>query len=218
MTLPCGHTFNPTVLAVHFLYQHMRCPVCRAGHDAVMRLECVPTDVRDAFREKLQSMRESDDPPAGLLIAVNVADVEQDLLLTVEVSVPPDKFSALAQTRIYRAEPSVGTSFNAYNTQRSFSRILGTFLGRRTAGTDECLRVCLTHPLFELALYSAPIALADLTSAHTFVITQHNQCIARLHCAPHQHECGVQIHTSTIVQTCLARIQQALTHYATLSL
>ena len=206
MTLPCGHTFNPTALAVHFLYQHMRCPVCRAGHDGVMRLECVPADVRDVFCKKLRSMRERHDPPVGLLYAVDVADVEQDLLLTVEVSVQPDEFAAIAQTRIYRAGPSIGTSFNAYNTQRSFSRLLGTFLGRHTARSVEFLRVRLTHPLFELPLYSAPTALADLTSAHTFVITQHNECIARLHYTPHQHEYGLHVHTSTIVETCLARI------------
>ena len=213
MTLPCGHTFNPTVIAVHFLYQHMRCPVCRAGYDGVMRLECVPTDMRDAFRDKLQSMRQSDGPPVGLLYAVNVANVEQDLLLTVEVSITPNDFSALAQTRISRAEPTISTSFNTYNTQRSFSRILGTFLARRTAGSDVFLRVRLTHPLFVHPLYSAAFAMTDTTSVHKFLISQHNQCIARLHYTSQKHGCGVEIHTSRIVETCLARIQQALMYY-----
>jgi len=215
LTLPCGHTFHPTAIAVHFLYQHMRCPVCRAGYDGAMRLECVPTETRDAFRDKLQSMRLCDYPPAGLLYAVDVSDVEVDLLLTVEVGRPHpcSDFSALAQTRLYRAEPSIGTGFNAYNTQRSFSRLLHTFLARQTAGSDLFLRVRMHHPLFVRPLYSAPLSLADTSSAHTFLISQHDQCIARLHYTPHKHGCGVEMHTSTIVHTCIARIQQALTYY-----
>ena len=33
VVLPCQHTFHPTALAQHFVYRHMRCPVCRAGRD-----------------------------------------------------------------------------------------------------------------------------------------------------------------------------------------
>ena len=29
--LPCGHVFSPCALALHFLVQDMRCPICRVG-------------------------------------------------------------------------------------------------------------------------------------------------------------------------------------------
>jgi len=211
LTLPCGHTFNPTAIAVHFLYQHMRCPVCRVGYDGVMRLECVPTDMRDAFRDKLQCMRQSDGPPAGSWFAVRVSDVELDLLLTVEVAHTDNDFTALARTRLYRAAPRMGTSFNTYNTQRSFSRLLSAFLARQTAASDVVLRVCLNHPLFEHPLCSAALAVTDNTSSHTLRMALHNECIARLHYTPLEHR--VDVHTSTLVRTCVARLHQVLTYY-----
>lgn len=56
--LPCGHTFHPCAIALHFLSTNMRCPVCRKGSTSRMQLSCIPTDMQALFSEKLLSINE----------------------------------------------------------------------------------------------------------------------------------------------------------------
>ena len=59
--LPCGHTFHPCALALHFLSTNMRCPVCRKGSTSRMQLSYIPTDMQALFSEKLLSINEAEE-------------------------------------------------------------------------------------------------------------------------------------------------------------
>lgn len=51
LTLACNHTFHPTCIALHFLKTDMRCPVCRVGPNARMKLDCIPQNIRSCFEK-----------------------------------------------------------------------------------------------------------------------------------------------------------------------
>ena len=213
LTLPCGHTFNLTAITVHFLHQHMRCPVCRAGHDGVMRIESVPAEMRAAFGATVRRLQLPDAPPQTLVCSVEVDDVERKLQLAVEVTSTrqPQAFTRLAQTRLYRAAPAFCVNFNRYNTQRSFSRVLDTFLGSQAARDGVRVRFCIKHPFFPLPLYSAPLP-SNGARPLAFEVSEQARCVARLAYAPQQHawRCTVDMNTVAVVETCLSHLQQAL--------
>ena len=59
--LPCGHVFSPSALALHFLVQDMRCPVCRAGSTTRMSISSVPLSIRHIYAKKVQEISKTDD-------------------------------------------------------------------------------------------------------------------------------------------------------------
>ena len=54
--LPCGHVFHACSLALHFLVQDMRCPICRVGHETCMSLDCIPLSIRNSYSSKLKTI------------------------------------------------------------------------------------------------------------------------------------------------------------------
>jgi len=58
LLLPCGHTYHPCALAVHFLSNDMRCPVCRAGNSSRMQISCMPLDMQQIFANKILSINQ----------------------------------------------------------------------------------------------------------------------------------------------------------------
>ena len=58
LLLPCGHTYHPSSLALHFLSNDMRCPVCRAGNSSQMQISCMPFDMQEIFAERILSINE----------------------------------------------------------------------------------------------------------------------------------------------------------------
>jgi hypothetical protein len=57
--LPCGHVFSPCALALHFLVQDMRCPICRVGCKTRMNIACVPGDIRPLYARKMEQLEEA---------------------------------------------------------------------------------------------------------------------------------------------------------------
>ena len=70
--MPCGHVFSPSALALHFLLQDMRCPICRAGHATRMSISCVPLSIRQHYAEKIASTAESTDMEISVEDIINV--------------------------------------------------------------------------------------------------------------------------------------------------
>ena len=77
--LPCGHTFHACALALHFLVQDMRCPICRLGSTARMSIECVPAAIRLLYGSKLDRVEQSE-------LVVDPAEI-MDLLTQMHLQV-----------------------------------------------------------------------------------------------------------------------------------
>ena len=221
--LPCGHTFHPTALALHFLFRDMRCPVCRAGHGGAMDIASVPACMRDAFRAKLQAMCPAQDAslPQALQYAIRRDDIECLLLMTVEIArvQRPDDFRVLARTRLHRASPGHVSGFNLYETQCSFRRLLDTYLGTAIHHSELSMRFSVTHPLFPHAMHSVPVVLASITphACISVMAPGSTQDIARLRRAarpPASHSFDIEIDTGAVVEVCVVNMHETLLHYA----
>lgn len=82
--LPCGHTFHACSLALHFLVQDMRCPICRVGREMRMSLACVPASIRGLYASKLEAL---DAPEAGV-DPMEILEVLTQMSLQVLVQFP----------------------------------------------------------------------------------------------------------------------------------
>jgi hypothetical protein len=77
--LPCGHAFHACALALHFLVQDMRCPICRVGCKERMSIACVPAAIRVSYASKLDKVEQSE-------LAVDPAEI-LDLLTQMNLQV-----------------------------------------------------------------------------------------------------------------------------------
>ena len=86
--LPCGHVFSPSALALHFLIQDMRCPICLAGSATRMGISSVPLSIRHIYAKKIEVL-EVPDHTADLEISVaDIMQVVTQIHLQVLISLP----------------------------------------------------------------------------------------------------------------------------------
>jgi hypothetical protein len=57
--MQCGHVFSPCALALHFLVQDMRCPICSVGCKTRMNIACVPVNIRPIYAKKMEQLEEA---------------------------------------------------------------------------------------------------------------------------------------------------------------
>lgn len=159
-SLPCGHAFHPSALALHFCSRNMRCPVCRAGSDSTLDVDSLPLSVRAPMRERVASIPRDDDDDLG------ISDIDSsDILAPLElmcrmrgathivarspVLVPADDLQlALAQST-QNGESAPDATRILCGVQRSFRRRLNAVL---SANSFTAIDLCITHPLFPYAL------------------------------------------------------------------
>jgi hypothetical protein len=82
--LPCGHVFHACSLALHFLVQDMRCPICRIGRETRMSLACVPVSIRGFYASKLEAL----DTAEAAVDPMEILDVLTQMSLQVLVQFP----------------------------------------------------------------------------------------------------------------------------------
>lgn len=192
--LPCGHTYGVAALAIHFLSNDMRCPVCRAGHTVRMRLDSVPAALQDSFACKTSTMQtdssdtdsnedtdaEIDDDflwrltPAFSLARFleSIHEIERQLRLTTEICTQDATYAL--DTTVYRDHDQThavpDTGMRRYEVQHSFTRNMGIYIARNAARADMCIRVYVDHPLFDTVLSSAQVPLPDFLPGCTLEI------------------------------------------------
>lgn len=224
--LPCGHTYGVSALAVHFLANDMRCPVCRAGHTVRMRLDSVPPDLQDCFACKTSRMREDSgdetdtDTEDSSVWEISVNEIERDLRLTAEIS--SQDTTHVLTTTVHRdreqTHPVPDTGMRRYDIQHSFTRKLGMYIARHHLRADTCLRVYVDHPLFHSVLSSMRVALSDFAPGHVFVLgSEPAQTVGRVR---HSVDDGVSrfavyLHTDALMAICIREIQESVSAHTT---
>ena len=178
--LACGHTFNVSALAWHYLYRDMRCPMCRCGLDCRMSAASLPDRERGAFVRRLEQADAADlndegvnDPYEGgystdssdhemseLAPYDRFASFERHLRLVVEVRSDAHQVYVY-ESPVHALPDAQGApeSLLPFRVQRSFTRHIGT----RVASCAQqgmlpiSLQFSLTHPLFQSRLESAAV-------------------------------------------------------------
>ena len=67
--LQCGHVFSPCALALHFLVQDMRCPICSVGCKTRMNIACVPVNIRPIYPKKMEQLEEAAGVDVDIVLA-----------------------------------------------------------------------------------------------------------------------------------------------------
>ena len=169
LTLPCGHTYHPSALALHFLISDMRCPVCRRGYDGSMHLCNIPKTLRPAFQRKCEGVASREDSEESLIdllqmISFDLSELERDFRLVVDISVNMQS-RLLLQTPIAAFSPNSHGSFVPFRTQQSFQRILNKHLTRFQDHADATITFSLQHPIMYLPIQTERSNLSLLISS-----------------------------------------------------
>lgn len=223
--LPCGHSYNVSALAVHFLSHDMRCPVCRAGHLGRMHIHSLPEPLRAAF----SSMAPVASPaPMPDSTEVQASDIEPDLRLTAEAGFVHEHGSVtcISTTRLQRTSVSVQDA--DFSLHRCFRRALDTFLSRHAYRADMYLRFYLDHPLFDEVISTEKVVISEMKHGHVYLLnlppqpvgtTQHPLSVGHLqyiHTSPFSVDAGLHIfaahiHTEHVVAICVQQMHSLMT-------
>jgi hypothetical protein len=173
VSLPCKHTFHPTALAQHFVYQNMRCPVCRAGSGEAMDLDSsdVPLDVAHVIGRRAAEMHDSNDPDSS-----DSNDPDSILAPSIDVHAVRDLFSlfvdisVMQETRLMLTSPLL--HFNRTDSgdieeclvHRSLQRIMFTHADKWRNVEGGSVRFGILHPLIAQPILSEYVSFAALLS------------------------------------------------------
>lgn len=172
LTLACGHVFNPSALALHFLVSDMRCPACRAGPAVRLDADSLPAPaLRERFRDKATGIRARDEETTELSVGefldatdLDIDRVEQDLTFTIEISLlgAGALHSNMLQTRIAPIHEHRSGEFVHYVTQQSFQRLFSRQVARHRENANARVRFHVQHPLLAQSMSSPGYPLAEL--------------------------------------------------------
>ena len=153
--LACQHKFNACALALHFLTNHMTCPLCRHGLHSRMSLECVPESIRDVYLKHI-----SPD------VSMDLLEFEPEMLLhDLRLHVEFTHYCTDAGHVLTLTTPCVAVdhsdTHSTFRTHQSFRRHFNSFLKR---GISNSCRFSLLHPLILVSLSSDDVS-CDAMSA-----------------------------------------------------
>lgn len=165
VTLPCGHHYNPSALALHFLTLNMRCPVCRQGHDECMYIHCLPPSIRTSFAQKKQEVLERGEQEDTLLtllqsISIDISEIERDFRMVMVISTNQHS-RVILQTPIQALASLATGRFVPFRTQQSFQRILNLELARFCSIPNTTISFSIQHPVMFLAMQTQNVLVSE---------------------------------------------------------
>lgn len=229
LKLPCGHAYNISAIATHFLSRDMRCPVCRAGHPGPMCLDAVPESMRSGFASKMASLRPDACVETGVqmrVLLLTAREATKDLRLSVETGCIVRDHTGescftgsvcFADTVLCREGSGATTDSMLFQTHRNFRRKVDAFICRHESEADRYIRFYLDHPLFGDVFTSPRIAVADLEDTHRYEMHAPNVegaagHVQFSHAVPSTgvpHTVAVFVHHERVVSICMETIQRA---------
>lgn len=177
--LECQHKFHASSIALHFLTNSMRCPVCREGCDNAMKLTSIPSELRSAFARKVACIPQADDNSRVIHVHLDEAAVNRDWILMANVlfqhadnrhstSIIPTRiqvFDMDVSTMPAFIEPSTRENFKRFRLQNHFSRNLNLALQQNLTRRVVSIHFLLYHPLLiNVDFVSRALHLKDLPS------------------------------------------------------
>tara|TARA_B100001758_G_scaffold205853_1_gene186300 strand:- start:6051 stop:6896 length:846 start_codon:yes stop_codon:yes gene_type:complete len=228
ITLPCGHHFHPSAIALHFLTHSMTCPVCRRGFDECMQLKSIPKEMRDAFQRKrdgIESRSEQEDALVDMLhaISIDILDFERELCLVVDISTNTHS-RAILQTPVHAVQEEYTGSYAAFRTQQSFQRILNHNISRFRGNSSISIVFSIQHPVMYFPVQTARMSLPTLFEQsstrraipfHVHDNTDQHRVVATLILSPSAdgpgaHHLGLYLDRENMGMLCVMCIQSHL--------
>jgi len=193
--LACQHKFNACALALHFLTNHMTCPICRHGVQARLLLACVPDNIKRLYEKHITQDEESD------LLEFEPEVFLRDLRLRADFMLCcADAGQVLSLTTPCIAVPDTESSFRTHQSfRRHFNHILNT-------GTSNSCRFSLLHPLIFISL-SSDFLSCDEIYGYNFDLPHE---IAQV-CCTMQHDIlttTLQLNLAVLYSMCASTVMQ----------
>ena len=195
--LQCQHKFNACALALHFLTNHMTCPLCRHGVQARMLLACVPENIKGLYLEHITR-----DPPCDLL-EFEPEMFLRDLRLRADFMLcctDAGHMLSLTTPCIAVHDSNIESSFRTHQSfRRHFNQILKT-------GISNSCRFSLLHPLILISL-SSDFLSCDEICGYNFSLPHE---IARVSCTM-QHDIlttNMQLNLAVLYSLCASTVMQ----------
>lgn len=167
MTLPCNHTFHPTVIALHFLTRNMMCPICRQGYKSKGIVQCIPETYRALFESRIEALSDHSSDTADTDEAfeqdyyeIDFGTLESELTLVLEAYTKQEQISVL-KSRLALVQGS------QFRTQHNFLRTLSTSLQKLDKHSNTIhLRFAIAHPLLPHNIYTPNFSVSTVTAPH----------------------------------------------------
>ena len=178
-TLPCGHSFHPSAIALHFAASDMRCPVCREGCEKPLDVNCLPVFVGSKLAQKTDAVNRVHDiaPTVESLHAIM-----SRLQLHVQIGSPHPRYTStvirqVVNTRLvmdidvisqaveelWRVSSPADSEVRMveFNVHRSFQRILRNVVERQLDHNSSVV-FTLSHPFLPVYIGSVEMSVKDM--------------------------------------------------------
>lgn len=174
LVLPCAHVFHSSLLALHFLVNDMRCPVCRAGSTSKMSVLCLPEHVRSVFENKSRDMTHNE-THQGLtqeVISVSTDRLEMGLQFVASI-ITPTRICVIPSR--LSVTDSVNLNDNSlheqnYHLHTSFYRLFALKLQEAVSdNVDAQIVFHISHVLFEESIQSGIFSHAQFQNMCTSI-------------------------------------------------
>ena len=195
--LECTHTFNVCALMLHFLSNHMTCPLCRHGLSHRLSLSFVPEKIKKMY---LQNITPPDD---AQLLEFAPEVLLSDLRLHVDFThTSNDGSEVLTLTTPCIAITEVSETTAVFRTHHSFLRHFNRII---KTGAYSC-RFSLLHPLIMTALYSPDVQFNALSNYQCSLPHE----ISKVYCRTQHDILTITAHVdlNVLYSMCIATVMQ----------
>ncbi len=195
MQLECQHTFNSCALVLHFLTNHMTCPLCRSGAHAKLSLACVPENIKSVYLQHISREEKAE------LLEFAPEVFLTDLRLCVEFmpfSLDTGQIVTLTSPCIAEADTE-----DVFRTHHSFRRQFNRNMKR--VGLRAC-RFSLTHPLIATSLCSDDLV-SDELGEYQFTLP-HDIAVVCCHMQYDILTINMQLNLHVLYSMCVSTVLQ----------
>lgn len=144
--LSCSHTFSSVAIITHFISNQMRCPLCRAGYDNKLDVNCFYGKRRKELIGNARGIESRSLEGDMSVITFDMTQVERDFLLVAEII--SRGAVVVLSSRLDHCSHTEDT-WHEYTIQRNFFRNLKIQLHRALLNNEESacqVKFSITHP------------------------------------------------------------------------
>ena len=219
-TLPCSHTFHPSVLALHFLTRGMTCPICRGGDSGLMSIESVPRPIRKSFEDKSSHMiQEIMEDDVSDTLTTSFARDHVDSMLTLQADICVTQIGGTSSTVMIVTTPLLrnhtldeedmevdSRTMFQFGVHRSFKRALFSTLHKleNAENSHTFVNFSICHPVLSESIESGGCTL-PLQSHHSLRCRElaGNEVLSELHIDSQNCEVTAEVNIQAVHRLCM---------------
>ena len=182
VTLPCRHMFHISGLVMHFASRVMQCPVCRGGFDAKLDLDCIPIEIRDIYKQKIESLSPESPGSTTSIVEINIGDIEREWMIIAQfrhnniemqiaaVSLIPTIIVPQEEVQNYVGMSGLSYAVTNFRVQNYFQRHLRLFAKKYRNDSNLEINFLLHHPDVDARIETRSLQIQEFDDYMTYGI------------------------------------------------